>query len=178
MCRFFWSLYIRKIFFTISNMWWALPMVVIGHAELCKLAAFLWAYDEWDIVERSLWCTCSLLKGNCCSKVTVCHVSPIRIFGPLVEQLGCMRTLFMLAGPHCSICVEEFEATLDAPSSSTAYHKEAHSLQFKYKSDVLPFVEIVMHKIPLLVIKNLWDPTHQRLWLMSKKSSQLSLVFC
>ena len=52
-------------------------------------------------------------------------------------------TLFMLAGPDCSRCVEEFEAVLDTPRSSTAHHEEAHSLQVKYRKDVLSFVEIV-----------------------------------
>ena len=52
-------------------------------------------------------------------------------------------TLFMLAGPDCSRCVEEFEAVLDIARSSTAHHEEAHSLQVKYRKDVLSFVEIV-----------------------------------
>ena len=51
--------------------------------------------------------------------------------------------LFMLAGPDCSRCVEEFEVVLDTPRSSTAHHEEAHSLQVKYRKDVLSFVETV-----------------------------------
>ena len=49
----------------------------------------------------------------------------------------------MLAGPDCSRCVEEFEVVLDTPRSSTAHHEEAHSLQVKYRKDVLSFVETV-----------------------------------
>ena len=52
-------------------------------------------------------------------------------------------TLFMLAGPDCSMCVEEFEVVLDTPRSSTAHHEEAHSLQVKYRKDVLSVVETV-----------------------------------
>ena len=52
-------------------------------------------------------------------------------------------TLFMLAGPDCSRCVEEFEVVLDTPRSSTAHHEEAHSLQVKYRKDVLSVVETV-----------------------------------
>ena len=47
----------------------------------------------------------------------------------------------MLAGPDCSRCVEEFEVVLDTPRSSTAHHEEAHSLQVKYRKDVLSFVD-------------------------------------
>lgn len=50
-------------------------------------------------------------------------------------------TLYMLTGPDCSRCVEELETVLDSPSSSTAHHEEAHSLQVKYRKDVLSFVE-------------------------------------
>jgi len=49
----------------------------------------------------------------------------------------------MLTGPDCSRCVEEFETVLDTPSSSTAHHEEAHSLQVKYRKDVLSFVESI-----------------------------------
>ena len=49
----------------------------------------------------------------------------------------------MLAGPDCSRCVEEYVVVLDTPRSSTAHHEEAHSLQVKYRKDVLSFVETV-----------------------------------
>ena len=52
-------------------------------------------------------------------------------------------TLFMLAGPDCSRCVEEFEVVLDTPMSSTAHYEEAHSLHVRYRMDVLSFVETV-----------------------------------
>ena len=52
-------------------------------------------------------------------------------------------TLFMLAGPHCSRTIEEFEAMLITTNSSTAHHEETHSLQVKFRKDVLAFVEIV-----------------------------------
>ena len=52
-------------------------------------------------------------------------------------------TLFMLAGPDCSRCVEEFEVVLDTPRSSTVHHEEAHSLHVRYRKDVLSFVETV-----------------------------------
>ena len=52
-------------------------------------------------------------------------------------------TLFMLAGPDCARCVDEFDAVLDTPSLSTAHHEEAHSLQIKFRKDVLSFVEII-----------------------------------
>ena len=52
-------------------------------------------------------------------------------------------TLFMLAGPDCSRCVEEFEVVLVTPRSSTAHHEEAHSLQVKYRKNVLSVVETV-----------------------------------
>jgi hypothetical protein len=51
--------------------------------------------------------------------------------------------LFMLAGPDCCRCIEEFEAVLDTASSRTAHHEEASALQTQYKKDVLSFVEIV-----------------------------------
>ena len=34
-------------------------------------------------------------------------------------------TLFMLAGPDCTRCVEEFEVVLDTPMPSTVHHEEA-----------------------------------------------------
>ena len=52
-------------------------------------------------------------------------------------------TLFMLVGLDCSRCVKEFEVVLDTPRSNTAHHEEAHSLQDKYRKDVLSFVETV-----------------------------------
>ena len=52
-------------------------------------------------------------------------------------------TLFMLAGPDCSRCVEDFEVVLDTPRSSTVHHEEAHSLHVRYRKDVLSFVETV-----------------------------------
>ena len=51
--------------------------------------------------------------------------------------------MFMLAGPDCPQCIEEFEAVLDTSKSSTAHHEEISALQIKYKKDVLSFVEIV-----------------------------------
>ncbi|KAL8582187.1 hypothetical protein ACOMHN_004106 [Nucella lapillus] len=55
-------------------------------------------------------------------------------------------TLFMLAGPDCSRCIEEFEAVLDTASSHTAHHEEASAMQTKYKKDVLSFVEIAVQQ--------------------------------
>ena len=52
-------------------------------------------------------------------------------------------TLFMLAGPDCSRCVEEFEVVLDTERSSTVHHEEANSLHVRYRKDVLSFVETV-----------------------------------
>ena len=52
-------------------------------------------------------------------------------------------TLFMLAGPDCARIVEEFEAVHDPSLSSTAHHEEGHSLQVKFRKDVLSFVEVV-----------------------------------
>ena len=51
--------------------------------------------------------------------------------------------LFMLAGQNCSRCVKEFEVVLDTPRSSTAYHEEDHSLQVKYRKEVISFSETV-----------------------------------
>jgi len=50
--------------------------------------------------------------------------------------------LFMLAGPDCSRCIEEYEAMLDTANSSTAPYEEAQTHQRKYKTDVLSFVQI------------------------------------
>ncbi|KAL8599464.1 hypothetical protein ACOMHN_029279 [Nucella lapillus] len=55
-------------------------------------------------------------------------------------------TLFMLAGPDCSRCIEEFEAVLDTASLHTAHHEEASAMQTKYKKDVLSFVEIAVQQ--------------------------------
>ncbi len=55
-------------------------------------------------------------------------------------------TLYMLTDPDCSRFVEEFETILGTPSSSTAYHEEAHSLQIQYRKDALSFVEIIEEK--------------------------------
>lgn len=52
-------------------------------------------------------------------------------------------TLFMLAGPDCTRCIEEFEAVLDTTTSSTAHHEEASALQTKFRTDVLAFAEVV-----------------------------------
>ena len=65
-------------------------------------------------------------------------------------------TLFMLAGPDCSHCIEEFETVLDTPSSiTTAHHERAHWMQVKYKADVLSFVEITEN------LYNPFDNEHQ-----------------
>ena len=63
------------------------------------------------------------------------------------------------------MCVEELEAILDAPRSSTAYHKEAHSL---------PFVLDCWAENPFASDQELVGLNTQEV--MSKKSSQLSLV--
>ena len=49
----------------------------------------------------------------------------------------------MLAGPDCTRIVEEFEAINDPPTSSTAHHEEGHSLQVKFRKDVLSFIAVV-----------------------------------
>ena len=38
-------------------------------------------------------------------------------------------TLFMLAGPDCTRCIEEFETVLDTTTSGTAHHEEAGAMQ-------------------------------------------------
>ena len=82
-------------------------------------------------------------------------------------------TLFMLAGPDCSSCVEEFEVVLDTPRSSTAHHEEAQILQVKYRKDVLSVVETVEQ------FGNPFGPGHElvaldtHLLLRSRKSSEL-----
>jgi len=38
-------------------------------------------------------------------------------------------TLFMLAGPDCTRCIEEFETVLDTTTSGTARHEKAGALQ-------------------------------------------------
>ena len=81
-------------------------------------------------------------------------------------------TLFMLAGPYCSRCVEEFEAVLDTPKSRTVHHEEAHSLHVRYRKDVLSFVETVeQFGNPSCPVMSLSHLTHTLLW--SRKSSDL-----
>ena len=81
-------------------------------------------------------------------------------------------TLFMLAGPDCSRCVEEFEVVLDTPRSSTVHHEEAHSLHVRYRKDVLSFVETVeQFGNPSGPVMSLSHLTHKLLW--SRKSSDL-----
>ena len=53
--------------------------------------------------------------------------------------------MFILAGPDCARIVEEFEAVYDPPPSSTAHYEEEHSLQVKFRKDVLSFVDVVVH---------------------------------
>ena len=53
--------------------------------------------------------------------------------------------LFILTGPDCVRIVEEFETVYDPPPSSTAHHEEGHSLQVKFRKDVLSFVDVVVH---------------------------------
>ena len=78
-------------------------------------------------------------------------------------------TLFMLAGPDCSRCVE---VVLDTLRSSTVNHQEAHSLHVRYRKDVLPSVETVEQfgnpSGPVMCMSHL---THKLLW--SRKSSDL-----
>ena len=84
-------------------------------------------------------------------------------------------TLFMLAGPDCSRCVEEFEVVLDTPRSSTIHQEEAHSLHVRYRKDVLSFVEIVeQFGNPCGPVMSLSHLTHKLLW--SRKSSDLLVV--
>ena len=52
-------------------------------------------------------------------------------------------TLFMLAGSDCTRIVEEFEQISDPHSTSTAHHEEGHSLQVKFRKDVLSFIKEV-----------------------------------
>ena len=81
-------------------------------------------------------------------------------------------TLFMLAGPDCSRCVEEFEVVLDTPRSITVHHEEAHSLRVRYRKDVLSFVETVEQLgNPSGPVMSLSHLTHKLLW--SRKSSEL-----
>ena len=51
-------------------------------------------------------------------------------------------SLFMLAGPDCTRCIEEFKTVLDTTTSGTAHHDEASALQTKFRTDVLAFVEV------------------------------------
>ena len=81
-------------------------------------------------------------------------------------------TLFMLAGPDCSRCVDEFEVVLNTPRSSTVHHEEAHSLHVRYRKDVLSFVETVeQFGNPSGHVMSLSHLTHKLLW--SRKSSDL-----
>ena len=52
-------------------------------------------------------------------------------------------TLFMLAGPDCTRCIEEFEAVLQTTGSSSAHHEEASALQTKFRSDVWPLLKLL-----------------------------------
>ena len=80
--------------------------------------------------------------------------------------------LFMLAGPDCSRCVEEFEVVLETPRSSTIHHEEGHSLHVRYRKDVLSFVETVeQFGNPSGPVMSLSHLTHKLLW--SRKSSDL-----
>ena len=49
-------------------------------------------------------------------------------------------SLFMLAGPDCTRCIEKFETVLDTTTSGTAHHDEASALQTKFRTDVLAFL--------------------------------------
>ena len=81
-------------------------------------------------------------------------------------------THFLLAGPDCSSCVEEFEVVLDTPRSSTVHHEEAHSVHVMYRKDVLSFVETVeQFGNPSGSVMSLSHLTHKLLW--SRKSSDL-----
>lgn len=51
-------------------------------------------------------------------------------------------SLFMLAGPDFSWCIEEFESVLETSCPNTAHHEEAHAMQMKYRKDVLSFVKV------------------------------------
>lgn len=51
-------------------------------------------------------------------------------------------TLFMLAGPDCTRCIEKFEAVVFTTTSSTAHHEEASAFQSMFRTDVLAFVEV------------------------------------
>ena len=53
--------------------------------------------------------------------------------------------MFILARPDCARIVEEFEAVYAPPPSSIAHHEEGHSLQVKFRKDVLSFVDVVVH---------------------------------
>ena len=52
-------------------------------------------------------------------------------------------TLFMLAGPDIVRVVKEFETINYPPSKSIAHNEEGHSMQVKFRKDVLTFVEVV-----------------------------------
>ena len=52
-------------------------------------------------------------------------------------------TLFILTEPDCARRVEESEAVLDPPSSSTSHQEEGHSLLVKFRKNVPSFDEVV-----------------------------------
>ena len=52
-------------------------------------------------------------------------------------------TLSMLAGPDIVRVVKEFKTINNPPSKSIAHHEEGHSMQVKFRKDVLAFVEVV-----------------------------------
>ena len=62
-------------------------------------------------------------------------------------------TLFMLAGPECARCIEEFESILDKTTSSTAHYEEASSLHTKFGTDVRAFVDLLSSLGTRFVIK-------------------------
>ena len=81
-------------------------------------------------------------------------------------------TIFVLAGPDCSRCVEEFEVVLDTPRSSTVHHEEAHILHVRYRKDVLSFVETVeQFGHPSSPVMSLSHLTNKLSW--SRKSSDI-----
>ena len=65
-----------------------------------------------------------------------------RVVG-LYENPEALTLLYRLTGPDSSRCVEEFKSLVVTHNLSTAHHEEAHSLQVKYRKDVLAFVVIV-----------------------------------
>ena len=47
----------------------------------------------------------------------------------IVDENPEALTLFILAGPDCTRCIEEFETVLDTTTSGTAHHEEAGDMQ-------------------------------------------------